>query len=282
MLWPVSRGSASVGLWLLASCMAAAEAGGEPHAPAGWELVWSDEFASDTLDKARWEIQLGDGSELGIPDWGNGELQVYTASNHELRDGCLVIEARKGAPGEAAYTSTRLRTRGRGDWTHGRFEVRARMPTGRGLWPAIWMLPTDSVYGTWAASGEIDIVEYVGQEPQRILGTLHHGGTWPDNRHEGGDFLLATGSFAEEFHVFALEWDPDEIRWYVDDTLYHSTRTWDSVGHAFPAPFDQSFHLLLNVAVGGGRPGSPDASTVFPQRMWVDWVRVYSRVEGKT
>lgn len=272
---PASSGFIVLGL--LASCGSTPDVADASTTPAGWRLVWNDEFDSDVLDETLWEIQLGDGSELGIPGWGNHELQVYTVNNHELRDGCLVIEARVGESGDAAYTSTRLRTRGHGDWTHGRFEVRARMPVGQGLWPAIWMLPTDSVYGTWAASGEIDIVEYLGHEPRRILGTLHHGGAWPDNRHEGGDHVLATGSFAEEFHVFALEWDPNEIRWYVDDTLYHSTHTWESVGHAFPAPFDQRFYLLLNVAVGGGLPGSPDASTVFPQRMWVDWVRVYSR-----
>jgi beta-glucanase (GH16 family) len=155
--------------------------------------------------------------------------------------------------------------------------VRAKLPAGRGLWPAIWMLPTEDKYGGWAASGEIDIMELLGQEPNIVYGTLHYGGSWPKNTHTGKSFVLPHGTFADDFHVFAIEWEAGVIRWYVDGTLYQTQTQWRSDGGPFPAPFDQSFHLILNVAVGGQWPGPPDAKTVFPQHMLVDYVRVYQR-----
>ncbi len=148
------------------------------------------------------------------------------------------------------------------------------------------MLPTDWVYGGWAASGEIDIMVLLGQEPNRVCGTLHFGDEWPNNTSSAGypawgdhDFVLAEGSFADDFHTFAIEWDPNEIRWYVDGEQFQTQTDRYSVSAAYPAPFDQRFHILLNVAVGGNWPGSPDASTVSPQEMAVDYVRVYQREE---
>lgn len=239
-----------------------------------YELVWQDEFDGATLDLGKWEPQVGDGCP-SLCGWGNNELEYYRAENATVSGGFLTITAKEEAFGGRDYTSARLRTKNLGDWTYGRFEIRARMPVGQGLWPAFWMLPTDEAYGTWAASGEIDIVEYVGQDPDRVFGTLHYGGAWPNNQFSGNDFTLGSGTFNEDFHVFALEWDPCSIRWYVDGALYATQTTWHSEGGPYPAPFDQRFHLLLNLAVGGNLPGPPNGSTVFPQEFVIDWVRVY-------
>lgn len=242
-----------------------------------WRLVWSDEFGGEQLDYTKWGVAY---DALG---GGNQELQFYTdrAKNVRVEHGYLVIEAHAddyaGMGTTRKYSSARIRSKHRGDWRYARIEVRARLPRGRGLWPAIWMLPTDDAYGGWARSGEIDIVEYKGQEPDRVHGTLHYGGAWPDNAHSGDVFTLDEGSFAEAFHTFALEWEQGEMRWYVDGELYQTQQKWHSAAAPFPAPFDQRFHLILNLAVGGGFVGAPDDQTEFPQRMLVDWVRVYQR-----
>ncbi len=246
---------------------------------SAWTLVWSDEFQGSELDPTRWSIQVGDGCALDLCGWGNNELQWYQADNVEVAGGVLTITARAEPAGGRAYTSARIRTLGKGDWTYGRVDVRARLPLGRGLWPAIWMLPSEDRYGTWAASGEIDIVELVGHEPDRVHGTLHYGGEWPDNVYTGAPFVLPAGTFADRFHVFTLEWEEGQIRWYVDGEHYQTQTEWRSSGGPFPAPFDQPFHLVLNVAVGGNWPGYPDARTVFPQSMVVDYVRVFTRTE---
>ena len=175
------------------------------------------------------------------------------------------------------YSSGRLRTKHRGDWKYGRIAVRARLPVGKGMWPAIWMLPTDEAYGGWAASGEIDIMEYAGHAPNQVHGTLHYGDTWPKNQHSGKPFALQKGMFSGDFHEFSLEWERGEIRWYVDGKLYQTQTKWGTANGEFPAPFDRRFHLLLNLAVGGRWPGNPDPKTTLPQRMTVDWVRVYQR-----
>ena len=254
-----------------------------------WRLVWSDEFDGDALDLNKWSYQLGDGTEVGLPSgWGNNEWQYYKQENAAVSDGFLTITARKENAGGKNYTSARIRTKGKGDWKYGRIEIRAKMPIGQGLWPALWMLPTDNVYGGWAASGEIDIVEYLGQEPNIVHGTLHFGGEWPNNKYKGKAFTLSTGSFHDDFHDFALEWEEGEIRWYVDGELYQTQGEgdWWSSGGEFPAPFDQRFHLIFNLAVGGAWAGYPDDSTVFPQELVVDYVRVYqktgTRILGKT
>jgi beta-glucanase (GH16 family) len=143
------------------------------------------------------------------------------------------------------------------------------------------MLPEKEAYGGWASSGEIDIMEMVGHEPNTVHGTLHYGARWPKNVHTGASFVLKQGIFADDFHVFAIEWEKGQIRWYIDGVLYQTQTKWNSEGGAYPAPFDQPFHLVLNVAVGGGWPGPPNDKTVFPQRMLVDYVRVFQRAEEK-
>jgi beta-glucanase (GH16 family) len=242
----------------------------------GCLLVWSDEFDGTEVDRSKWSFQLGDGTEAGLPPgWGNNELQYYRAENARVKEGFLILTAKEEPFGGRRYTSARLRSVGKGDWTFGRMEMRARMPIGRGVWPAFWMLPSNAVYGTWAAGGEIDIVEYIGSEPTRILGTLHYGGPWPRNVYSTTAYFLPAESFHDDFHVFAVEWEYGEIRWYVDDTLFATRTSWFSTGGPYPAPFDVDFHLLLNLAVGGNLPGSPDAPTSFPQDLVVDYVRVY-------
>ncbi len=249
----------------------------DPTGPGEWTLVWQDEFDGNGLDATKWTVQTGDGCDLGICGWGNGERQWYQAANAVVANGLLTITARREAAGGLPYTSARLRSAGKGDWTYARVEARARLPQGRGMWPAIWMLPTDETYGGWAASGEIDIMELVGHEPATVHGTLHYGGAWPNNRSSGSSYSLSTGSFADEFHVFALEWEEGVIRWLVDGTPYQTQTSWSTQSAAFPAPFNQRFHLLVNLAVGGNWPGDPDATTEFPQRLDVDWIRVYQR-----
>ncbi len=238
-----------------------------------WQLVWQDEFNGVHLDGGRWNYEIGGGG------WGNNELEYYTdrEDNVYVQDGQLVIEARREHYENREYTSARITTNSKGDWLYGKIEVRAKLPVGKGLWPAIWLLPTDWAYGSWAASGEIDIMELVGNNPFQVFGSIHFGGEFPHNVYKNGNFVLRDGSdFSDDFHVFSLIWEPADLRWYVDGKLYEEQSEWYSNNGDFPAPFDKRFHLLLNVAVGGNWPGSPDASTEFPQRMYVDYVRVYS------
>ena len=246
-----------------------------PPDPARWRLVWSDEFNGSAIDDKKWHFEInGKGG-------GNDELQYYTKrpANAAIQDGRLVITALKedynGPDGHRDYTSARLVTQGAGDWKYGRFEARLKLPKGKGVWPAFWMMPTENVYGTWPLSGEIDIMEVIGQEPNVQHGTLHYGDPWPKNVHTGGEIKLPEGDFSDAFHVFAVEWEPAAFRWYLDGKLFHTETKWWAAGAAFPAPFDEKFFLILNVAVGGAWPGPPDDKTVFPQRLEVDYVRVY-------
>lgn len=246
------------------------------------ELVWADEFEGSSVDLDKWTFQLGDGSEVGLPrGWGNNELQYYQAENATVAEGLLTIVARNESVSGFNYTSARMRTLGKGDWQYGRIEMRAKLPIGKGLWPAFWMLSSEEAYGGWAASGEIDIMEYLGSEPERVLGTLHYGAPWPNNSFSGNEYDLASGTFNDGFRVFAIEWEAGEIRWYVDDVHYATQTEWFSTNGPYPAPFDRRFYILLNLAVGGNLPGSPDSSTEFPQEFVVDYVRAYQAGAAK-
>jgi beta-glucanase (GH16 family) len=241
-------------------------------------LVWSDEFDAAQLDPESWFFEEGDGSQYGNPGWGNNELQWYLANSAQLANGNLVITARNEVSNGKNYTSARLHTRDRFAFRYGRVEARIRLPAGQGIWPAFWLLPQDNIYGGWAASGEIDIMEAVNlvvAGDNTVHGTIHYGGAAPGNVQSGVAYVVPTDATAD-FHVYAIEWDPTEIRWYVDSVLYAMKNDWGSTSAPFPAPFDQYFYLLFNVAVGGNWPGSPDASTEFPVTMEVDFVRVYS------
>ncbi len=236
-----------------------------------YQLVWSDEFDGSSLDLTKWEPQIGTGCP-SLCSWGNNELQYYRAENATVAGGFLTIEAKEQAFGGRSYTSARLRTQDLADFTYGRFEMRAKLPIGQGLWPAFWMLSTNSPYGGWPVAGEIDIMEYLGNAPADVFGTIHYGN--PNQIFASSGTSLASGTFNDDFHTFGIEWDPFEIRWYLDGVLYACNSFWVSSGGPYPAPFDQPFHMLLNLAVGGNLPGPPDGTTVFPQELVVDWVRV--------
>jgi len=235
--------------------------------PAGYRLVWHDEFDGPAIDQTMWNFEIdGNGG-------GNNELEYYTArpQNAYIDSGKLVIQALKEDYAGKSYTSARMNTSGNADWTYGRFEIRAKLPYGQGLWPAIWMLPTDWVYGGWPASGEIDIMEVLGNEPNKLYGTIHYGSSPATHQQSGGTYVLPQDTFAGGYHVFAIEWDTTGFRWSVDGTQYFST--------LHGSPFDRRFHMMLNVAVGGNWPGSPDAYTTFPQKMYVDYVRVFAKTQ---
>jgi beta-glucanase (GH16 family) len=253
-----------------------------------WNLVWSDEFNTTSLG-VDWERMIGDGTAYGLPaGWGNNELQYYTDSpnNCFVSGGYLHIVVRQESVGGYNYTSARLRTKGKRDFKYGKIEARIKLPTSKGMWPAFWMLPTAEVYGSWAASGEIDIAEaQILTFPKQIIQAIHYGGVWPDNLnttwyHSEGNGPNAV-DFSKDFHLYAIEWEANQIRWYVDGVNTFSTSSWSSTGGPYPAPFDQLFHILLNVAVGGAAP-TPGQGTVLPQEMLVDYVRVYQLQGGGT
>jgi len=246
----------------------------------GWKLVWSDEFNSpdaSPVDTTKWV------SESGGNGWGNQELEYYTArpENAFEQGGNLVIkvlqEKYTGADGVTRdYTSARLKTLGKFSQKYGRFEARIKIPEGQGIWPAFWMLGDDIGKVGWPKCGEIDIMENIGKEPAMVHGTIHGPGYSGDKGISAPYSLPPDQHFANDFHLYAVEWEPKAIRFYVDDHLY-ATRTPADLPKGTKWVYAHPFFLLMNVAVGGGWPGNPDATTVFPQTMLVDYVRVYSK-----
>ena len=248
--------------------------------PGPWQLTWSDEFDGpdgSLPDESRWTYDLGGNG------FGNQELETYTkrAENVDIEQGVLVITARAehftGTDGIGRdYTSGRIKSQGLFAQTYGRFEARIQIPKGQGLWPAFWMLGSDISGVGWPTCGEIDIMENIGREPVTVHGTIHG----PGYSGAGGiatAFMSADGKpFADGYHLYAVEWEPSAVRFYVDDNLYATRKPTDLPGGARWV-YDHDFFLLLNVAVGGSWPGSPDGTTTFPQRMRVDYVRVYKR-----
>ncbi|MBN1302533.1 MAG: glycoside hydrolase family 16 protein [Melioribacteraceae bacterium] len=242
--------------------------------PAGYKLVWQDEFDGDKINADNWI------HEVNARGGGNNELQYYTdrPENSYVRDGELHIAALEGAytgpEGTRYYTSARMTTQQTRAFQYGRIEARLKLPYGQGLWPAFWMLGTNITQVGWPSCGEIDIMEMIGGGDGRdnvTHGTLH----WEHNGHkyQGGSKKIESGKLADDFHVYAVEWDESKIDWYLDDELFYSMDI-TAVGMS---EFHQPFFIILNVAVGGNWPGSPDASTVFPQEMIVDYVRVYEK-----
>jgi len=236
-----------------------------------WTLSWSDEFNGSTIDNSKWDYDLGTGAAQGLWGWGNGELQYYTdsESNADVSGGHLVITAREENYGGSNYTSARMVTRNKFSQTYGKWEARIDLPTGQGIWPAFWMLRENNPW-----PGEIDIMEVVGHLPGNCHGTAHWGEV--GNVQSSGGVITAP-DWTTDFHTYTVEWWPDHIRWSVDGQVYFELdRT--QVTPENPWLFAEDYHMLLNVAVGGQWPGSPDATTVFPQEMKVDWVRVYEHV----
>ena len=238
----------------------------------GWELAWHDEFDGKTINRSDWTFDLGGGG------WGNGEAQVYTdlPQNARQEEGLLVIEAKKESneQGGFEFTSARLKTQGLKTFQYGRIEARLKVPAGAGFWPAFWMLGSNIDQVGWPDSGEIDIMEYVGKEPNLIMGTLHGPGY-------SGALGLTSRSvqdypIADEFHTYAIEWNQDQISWFYDDVEYH-TLTRSDVGEERWV-FDQPFFLILNLAVGGTLGGFISQDTVFPANVYADYVRVYQKI----
>jgi beta-glucanase (GH16 family) len=281
------RAILALSLILLTACGGGSPSGGNgtptpaptPTTPSGdWTLSWSDEFdgaAGTSPDAGKWFIETGG-------NFPNNELEAYTARPSNVAqdgNGNLVITARAetftGADSITRnYTSARLNTSGRFEPTHGKFDGRMRIPRGKGIWPAFWLLGANIGQVGWPSCGEIDIMENIGNEPQRIIGSLHGPGFFGGNSKSAS--YTAGAPFADDFHVYGVEWETNAIRWYVDGNLYQ-TRTPADLGAGQTWAFEHSFFIILNVAVGGDWPGSPDATTSFPQQMAIDYVRVSQR-----
>lgn len=258
---------------------------GKPSSYTDADLVWKEDFNGKKVNTKDWNFEFHE------PGWVNAELQSYgnSSKNTYVKDGCLVIQALKTEKndGTVEYTSGRINTQGKHTFTYGRFEARLRVPKGKGFLPAFWMMPDDeSYYGQWPKCGEIDIMEVLGDDVSKLYGTLHYG---EPHAMQQGTQTLAAGNFADEFHVFAVEWEPGEIRWYCDGVNYKTVNDWFTKRpgfgeQSFPAPFDQPFYIILNVAVGGSWVGYPDETTVFDPskddaKMYVDYVKVYQKKE---
>lgn len=244
-----------------------------PTSYPGYNLVWADEFDGDSLNTNWWTYEIGDGCP-GNCGWGNNELEYYRKENTSIVDGNLVITAKKQSYGDREYTSSRLITKGKKQFKFGRVDVRAALPEGKGLWPAVWMLGSNIDAVAWPACGEIDIMELTGDLPNRVLGTVHYGANVNEHQYKtGSKYLTGTDNFQDEFHVFSIVWEADLIEFYVDDELYHTIMPASLNGA--PYPFNKNFFFIMNVAVGGNLPGNPDASTAFPQFMIVDYIRVF-------
>ena len=239
-----------------------------PTAYPNMSLVWADEFDGKTLNTAHWTFETGNGSN----GWGNNELQFYRTQNTSIQDGHLVITAKKEAFGGKEYTSSRIITKGKKEFRYGRIDIRAALPKGQGIWPALWMLGANFDTVSWPACGEIDIMEMVGGSGREntVHGTVH----WQNaGKHAqfGGKTTLPSGTFSDQFAVYSIIWDATSIRWLVDNKQYHVIDT-------TPAELDEfrrNFFFIFNVAVGGNWPGSPNQTTAFPQHLIVDYVRVF-------
>ena len=268
---------------LLASCGHAVNTAVTPppsQTLPGWTLVWSDEFNlpdGSSPDASKWNLVTGGNG------FGNAELESYTnrPQNAEIQNGNLVITALKESYTGADmvshdYTSARLNSSNKFAQAYGRFEARIKIPYGQGMWPAFWLLGSDLSSKAWPTCGEIDIMENIGREPSIVHGTIHGPG-YSGDKGIGSPFSFPDGrKFADDFHVYAVEWSPKQIKFFVDDNLY-ATRTPGDLPAGTKWVYDHPFFILLNLAVGGKWPGNPDATTVFPQQMLVDYVRVYKR-----
>lgn len=227
-------------------------------------LVWSDEFNGTMLNTSDWNYELGNNN-----GWGNNEKETYTSStdNAFVSGGYLTIKAIDA--GSGTYTSARITTNGKQQFTHCRVDILAKLPQGQGIWPALWMLGSNISTVSWPACGEIDIMELLGQQPNKVYGTVHYdnGG----HQQSGSNYSLSTGAFSDGFHLFSLVWTPNNLSWYIDKQQYFTVSKNSISGF----PFDLSQFFIFNIAVGGNWPGNPDQTTVFPQTMTVDYIRVY-------
>lgn len=243
-----------------------------PDNYTGFTLLWRDEFDADELNLSDWTHETGAGG------WGNNERQYYTdrTDNSFLSEGNLVIEAKEESFEGAPYTSARIVTRDKQEFTFGRVDIRAILPEGQGIWPALWMLGANISDIGWPACGEVDIMELIGHEPSTVHGTAHWGEQNQGFSYMKGDgYTLSAGKFSEKYHVFSLVWEPGLLKWYVDDNEFFRLTPSDVNGSY---PFDAPFFFIFNIAVGGNWPGYPDATTQFPQRMYVDYIRFFQKI----
>ena len=237
----------------------------------GYTLIWNDEFDANSVNDNKWVFETGDGCP-NLCGWGNNELQYYRAENAWVSDDVLTIEARKESYQGRNYTSTRMKTQGKFSFKYGRVDIRALLPKGQGIWPALWMLGNSITSVGWPACGEIDIMEMIGGgdgRDNRVHGTLH----WDSNGHAstGDGYTLSSGTFADEYHVFSFTWDETSVKWYVNDVKFYEV----NITPDHMSEFHQPHFFIFNIAVGGNWPGAPDATTVFPQQMRVDYIRVF-------
>lgn len=247
-----------------------------PESYPGYNLVWADEFKDNALSSEFWNIETGN----GCPDlcgWGNNELEYYTPDNIYFRDDdYLVIQARPENIGFNEYTSSRITTEGKKSFQYGRIDIRAVLPEGPGIWPALWMLGDNIRTVSWPACGEMDIMELIGSAPRTVHGTFHYGPNFNDRQQKGSSYSLDPGQkFIDEFHVFSLVWEEDRVQVLMDDILVQEM-TPDLI-EPYAYPFNESFFFIFNVAVGGNWPGSPNLNTTFPQHMIVDYIRVFQK-----
>lgn len=243
-----------------------------PEEYGGWTKIWADEFDGPNINSNYWT------HELGNHGWGNQELQNYTDSpdNSFISDGKLIIEAKEENSNGSNYSSARMITADKFEFAFGRVDVRAKLPEGQGIWPAIWMLGANFFDSGWPSCGEIDIMELVGHQPNIVHGTAHWGIDNDNHKYSGSSKVLGGGEkYSEKFHVFSIIWEPNLIRFLVDDDPYFTITPGSMQGQ--PYPFNQEFFFIVNIAVGGQWPGSPDASTQFPQQMIIDYMRVFQQ-----
>lgn len=240
-----------------------------PDTYPGYTLAWADEFNSKTINASSWNFESGNNG-----GWGNNELEYYTdrTQNAFVSEGNLILEARQENFNGSAYTSTRMTTKDKKVFKFGRVDIRAKLPSTQGIWPALWMLGNNIGSVGWPACGEIDMMELLGQQPNKIYGTIHWGTSVATHGSVGTNYVLPSGSFDQEFHVYSMVWKENSIKLYIDDVEFFSAISGDVTG---PYPFNNDFFFIFNIAVGGNWPGAPNGSTVFPQRMIIDYIRVF-------
>jgi beta-glucanase (GH16 family) len=240
-----------------------------PETRDGYSLVWTDDFAGTSVNTSDWNFEIGTGTN----GWGNNELQYYRQENTTVAEGYLIITARKENFSGSNYTSSRLTTKDKKDFLYGRYDIRAKLPRGQGIWPALWMLGDNISNVGWPACGEIDIMEMIGgsNREKTVHGTVHWSNESNIHAQYGGSKTISEGTYSDQFHVYSIEWTSTYIKWYIDDVFFHQIDTTP----AHLSEFREPQFFIFNLAVGGNWPGSPDANTIFPQQLIVDYIRVF-------
>jgi beta-glucanase (GH16 family) len=243
-----------------------------PETREGFDLVWEEQFTGDVLNSSVWTHEIGNGSS----GWGNNELEYYREQNTNVSDGYLTITAKKESFSGYNYTSSRIKTQDKKTFVYGRIDIRAKLPKGQGIWPALWMLGNNISSVGWPSCGEIDIMEMIGGEDREktVHGTLHWSSPSGSHAQAGGSKVIASGTYADEFHVYSIEWDEQFVKWYIDDVFFAQIDI-TQPDHSDLSEFHEPQFFIINLAVGGNWPGSPNNTTIFPQKLIVDYIRVF-------